>query len=211
PRCRADADPRALAHRPGPDPDLGIPPGPVRDGRGLDRPRRPRRRPPRGRGAVPGLDGGSSAMPHKSNPTSAVLLHRNGMRVPGALSTLTTAAAEAVEERSDGAWHAEWPALSELMTLAISSLIILDEMIAGLTVDAEAMRANLDAAGPGLFSEKLAIVYGDRLSKDELAAIVADGTDPVAALREAVGDEDGIEDFFSPERYLGEAEDIRRN
>src|SRR5690625_5792748 len=133
------------------------------------------------------------------------------MRVPGALSTLTTAAAEAVEERSDGAWHAEWPALSELMTLAISSLIILDEMIAGLTVDAEAMRANLDAAGPGLFSEKLAIVYGDRLSKDELAAIVADGTDPVAALREAVGDEDGIEDFFSPERYLGEAADIRRN
>ena len=155
--------------------------------------------------------GGSSAMPHKSNPTSAVLLHRNGMRVPGALSTLTTAAAEAVEERSDGAWHAEWPALSELMTLAISSLIILDEMIAGLKVDAEAMRANLDAAGPGLFSEKLAIVYGDRLSKDELAAIVADGTDPVAALREAVGDEDGIEDFFTPERYLGEAEDIRRN
>ena len=104
--------------------------------------------------------GGSSTMPHKSNPTSAVLLHRNGMRVPGSLSTLTTAAAEAVEERSDGAWHAEWPALSELMTLAISSLIILDEMIAGLKVNADAMRTNLDAASPGIFGEKLGIVFG---------------------------------------------------
>ena len=154
--------------------------------------------------------GGSSAMPHKSNPTSAVLLHRNGMRVSGALSTLTAAAAEAVEERSDGAWHAEWPALSELMTLAISSLIILDEMIAGLSVNAEAMRANLDAAGPGIFGEKLGIVYGDRLSKDQVASITAPDTDPVAALREAVGDEPGLDDFFAPETYLGEAEDIRR-
>jgi 3-carboxy-cis,cis-muconate cycloisomerase len=154
--------------------------------------------------------GGSSAMPHKSNPTSAVLLHRNGMRVPGALSTLTTAAAEAVEERSDGAWHAEWPALSELMTLAISSLILLDEMVAGLSVNPEAMRANLDAAGPGIFGEKLGIVFGDRLTKEQLAAITAPGTDPVAALREAVGDENGVEDFFTPESYLGEAEDIRR-
>ena len=154
--------------------------------------------------------GGSSTMPHKSNPTSAVLLHRNGMRVPGSLSTLTTAAAEAVEERSDGAWHAEWPALSELMTLAISSLIILDEMIAGLRVNADAMRVNLDAASPGIFGEKLGIVFGDRLDKDARAAIIAPGSDPVAALAAAIGEEDGIEEFFTPESYLGEAEDIRR-
>jgi 3-carboxy-cis,cis-muconate cycloisomerase len=155
--------------------------------------------------------GGSSAMPHKSNPTSAVLLHRNGMRVPGSLATLTTTAAEAVEERSDGAWHAEWPALSELMTLAISSLIILDELIASLTVNAEAMRENLDAASPGIYGEKLNIVFGDRLTKDQVAQIVAPGSDPVAALAEAVGDEDGIDEFFTPESYLGEAEDIRRS
>ena len=154
--------------------------------------------------------GGSSTMPHKSNPTSAVLLHRNGMRVPGSLSTLTTAAAEAVEERSDGAWHAEWPALSELMTLAISSLIILDEMIAGLKVNADAMRTNLDAASPGIFGEKLGIVFGDRIDKDTRAAIIAPGSDPIAALRAEIGDEDGIEEFFTPESYLGEAEDIRR-
>ena len=36
------------------------------------------------------------------------------------------------------------------------------------------------------------------------------GSDPVAALRAEIGDEDGIEEFFTPESYLGEAEDIRR-
>lgn len=155
--------------------------------------------------------GGSSAMPHKSNPTSAVLLHRNGMRVPGALSTLTTAAAEAVEERSDGAWHAEWPALSELMTLAISSLIILDEMIEGLSVNPEAMRANLEAASPGIYGEKLNIVFGDRLTKEQRTAILAPGADPLTELRSALGDEPGLEDFFTPESSLGDAEDIRRS
>src|SRR5699024_12456681 len=104
-------------------------------------------------------------MPHKSNPTSAVLLHRNGMRVPGALSTLTTAAAEAVEERSDGAWHAEWPALSELMTLAISSMIILDDMIDGLSVDVEAMSVKLAAARPGISREKMEYVSSNLLTQ----------------------------------------------
>ena len=74
------------------------------------------------------------------------------------------------------------------------------------------MRANLDAAGPDIFGEKLGIVFGDRLTKDELAAIIAHGTDPVAALREAVGDERRQSRTSShPNRYLGEAEDIRRN
>lgn len=161
--------------------------------------------------------GGSSAMPHKSNPTSAVLLHRNGMRVPGALSTLTTAAAEAVEERSDGAWHAEWPALSDLMTLSVSSLIILDDMITGLRVNPDAMRRNLDAASPGIYSERLNIAFGDRLTKDQLKAIVAPGADPVAELASALGDTGDsaggdvhdVSGYFSPENYLGEAEDIR--
>ncbi|RAE48817.1 3-carboxy-cis,cis-muconate cycloisomerase, partial [Burkholderia multivorans] len=115
--------------------------------------------------------GGSSAMPQKTNPTSAVLLHRNGMRVPGAMATLVTTSAEAVEERSDGAWHAEWPTLAELMTLALSSLTLLEETVAGLSADAARMRTNLDAASPGIFAEKVTTVFGDRLSKAQIAEI----------------------------------------
>ncbi|GAA1869780.1 lyase family protein [Brevibacterium marinum] len=162
--------------------------------------------------------GGSSAMPQKLNPTSAVLLHRNGMRVPGLMATLTSTAAEAIEERSDGAWHAEWPALSELMGLAVSSLTMLQTMVEGLSVDPEAMRGNVEAASPGIFAERLAIAFGDRLTKTDIQNIVAPSNDPVAALKTALdqhpadaadGDVD-LAGFFSPKNYLGDAEDIRQ-
>lgn len=160
--------------------------------------------------------GGSSAMPQKVNPTSAVLLHRNGMRVPGAMATLTSTAAEAVEERSDGAWHAEWPALSELMTLAVSSLIILNQMVDGLSANPDAMRANLDAASPGIFGERLTIAFGDRLDKADIQSVTT-SADPVAALAAALADAgtkappaQDLAGYFSAEDYLGEAEDIRR-
>ena len=163
--------------------------------------------------------GGSSAMPQKTNPTSAVLLHRNGMRVPGAMATLVTTAAEAVEERSDGAWHAEWPTLAELMTLALSSLTLLEETVAGLSADAARMRTNLDAASPGIFAEKVTTVFGDRLSKAQVAEITTPGGDPEQRLRDALAQSSGssddptppdVEGFFAPENCLGEAEDIRR-
>lgn len=162
--------------------------------------------------------GGSSAMPQKLNPTSAVLLHRNGMRAPGLMATLTSTAAEAIEERSDGAWHAEWPALSELMGLAVSSLIMLQTMVEGLSVNPEAMRKNVDAASPGIFAERLNIAFGDRLSKAEVQEIITAGGDPVAALTAALekhpveGEETpDLAGFFSPENYLGDAEDIRQS
>ncbi|MGO2028944.1 MULTISPECIES: lyase family protein [unclassified Brevibacterium] len=161
--------------------------------------------------------GGSSAMPQKLNPTSAVLLHRNGMRAPGAMATLTSTAAEAIEERSDGAWHAEWPALSELMSLAVSSLIMLQTMVEGLSVNPDAMLKNVDTASPGIYAERLNIAFGDRLSKTEIQNIIAPDGDPVAALSAAlaqhpVAGDDALDlaDFFSPENYLGDAEDIRQ-
>ncbi|WP_453984820.1 lyase family protein [Brevibacterium casei] len=161
--------------------------------------------------------GASSAMPQKANPTSAVLLHRNGMRAPGALATVTTAAAEAVEERSDGAWHAEWAPLAELMVLALSSLSLLEDMVAGLSVEAETMRRNLDAASPGIYGERLTTAFGDRLTKTQIQEIIVPGGDPSARLAAALADTPGdtppraeLEGFFAPEDYLGEAEDIRQ-
>ncbi|GAA1638288.1 MULTISPECIES: lyase family protein [Brevibacterium] len=160
--------------------------------------------------------GGSSAMPQKTNPTVAVLLHRNGMRAPGLLATVATTGAAAVEERSDGAWHAEWPALSALMVLALSSLALLEEMATGLSARPEAMRRNLDAAGPGIYGEKLTIVFGDRLSKDAITEILSGSGDPAERLGAALSATPGpvpdpaeLEGFFAPSSYLGEAEGIR--
>jgi 3-carboxy-cis,cis-muconate cycloisomerase len=97
--------------------------------------------------AAPGR-GVSSTMPHKENPVLSVLLRRSAIAAPGALQTLHTAAALAVDERPDGAWHAEWPALRELARHAAGGAALAAELLEGLTVDVRAAGENL-AAGLG--------------------------------------------------------------
>ena len=66
-------------------------------------------------GEVRVAEGGrSSTMPHKRNPTGAVLARACAIRVH-ALARTFDAAHE--HERAAGAWHAEWEALSDLLAL----------------------------------------------------------------------------------------------
>ncbi|MFW6188333.1 MAG: lyase family protein, partial [Actinomycetota bacterium] len=65
--------------------------------------------------------GVSSAMPQKQNPVLSVLLKRTALTAPQLLAQLHLAAALYVDERPDGAWHTEWPALRELARLAVAA------------------------------------------------------------------------------------------
>lgn len=101
--------------------------------------------------------GGSSAMPQKQNPVLSVLIRSAALRGPGLASTLHVAAAGAVDERPDGAWHAEWPTLRELLRLALGASALGAELTAGLTVDANRVQSNLVLTGEDLMSERRAI------------------------------------------------------
>jgi 3-carboxy-cis,cis-muconate cycloisomerase len=90
--------------------------------------------------------GGSSAMPHKHNPVAAVSVLGCTRRVPGLVAILA-AAAEQEHQRAAGAWHAEWQPLADLLQLTGSAAAWGADMLAGLTVEAEQMRANLAATG----------------------------------------------------------------
>ena len=61
-----------------------------------------------------GSGGGSSTMPLKSNPALSVLIRRAALAGPGLAATVHLAAATTVDERPDGAWHAQWAALRDL-------------------------------------------------------------------------------------------------
>ena len=52
-------------------------------------------------------------MPHKANPVLSTLVRRAALAAPPLGATLHLAAAEAVDERPDGAWHAEWATLRD--------------------------------------------------------------------------------------------------
>ena len=87
--------------------------------------------------------GGSSAMPQKQNPVVSVLLRSVSLRAPGLASALHVAAASFVDERPDGAWHSEWPALRELQRLALGGSALLQDLLEGLTVNLDAVARNL--------------------------------------------------------------------
>ncbi|MCM0622316.1 lyase family protein [Nocardioides bruguierae] len=106
--------------------------------------------------------GGSSTMPHKANPTAAVLLRRSALAAPGLAATLHAAAADQVEERADGAWHAEWAALTDLLRRTVVAARHATDLLAGLEVRVESMAARAADLHEDLTAEQrtLAAVAG---------------------------------------------------
>ncbi|WP_426241452.1 lyase family protein [Nocardioides sp. LHG3406-4] len=102
---------------------------------------------------VPGR-GGSSTMPHKQNPVLSVLVRSAALQAPMLGAQLHLASAQAVDERPDGAWHSEWPALRRLIQLTVTATSQSAELVAGLEVDTEVMRQRADRAAADLLAER---------------------------------------------------------
>lgn len=90
--------------------------------------------------------GGSSSMPHKANPVLSVLVRRAALTTPQLLATLHLCAADQVDERADGAWHAEWDTLRLLARRTAVASSQTADLLAGLQVHADRMADNLTAA-----------------------------------------------------------------
>lgn len=157
--------------------------------------------------------GGSSAMPQKSNPTVSVLLNRTGHEAPGLLASVAAAAGQAVDERPDGAWHAEWSALARLELGALTSARLLGELAERLRVDAGRMRENLRAAGPGVVAERLVHALGPDVPRAEITRVLAGASDPAEAraqLSALVPEErrGELSDLLDPLAYTGRAGEL---
>jgi 3-carboxy-cis,cis-muconate cycloisomerase len=99
--------------------------------------------------------GGSSAMPHKSNPVAAISARACARRAPGLVATLY-AAMEQEHERAAGAWHSEWPTLTALLTTVGSAASWLAESLASLRIDPARMAAAVAAGGQGQLAHAIA-------------------------------------------------------
>jgi 3-carboxy-cis,cis-muconate cycloisomerase len=133
--------------------------------------------------------GGSSAMPHKQNPVAAIAILGCTRRVPGLVATLI-AAAEQEHQRAAGAWHAEWEPFADLLRLTGSAASWGAELIGGLAVDPERMRANLDATRGLPLAEHvtglLAPALGRVAAHDLVARASAHAVATGVSLREAL-------------------------
>jgi 3-carboxy-cis,cis-muconate cycloisomerase len=127
-----------------------------------------------------GANGGSSTLPHKRNPISATLARACAQLVSGYASVLSASLAQE-HERGAGAWHAEWEALSGALAYTGGATHAIAAAIASLEVDAERMRANLEATHGLVVAERVSFLLAERHGRAEGHAIARD-----AARRAAV-------------------------
>jgi 3-carboxy-cis,cis-muconate cycloisomerase len=137
--------------------------------------------------------GGSSAMPHKSNPVRATLIAAAARQVP-ALAGVLFGSMTAEDERPSGAWHAEWQTLREALRLVGGAAENAAQLTANLRVHPERMRANLDLTQGLIVSERLIAELG----RAEAAALVKQG--PLSAAVDPA--------LLDPTTYLGAATEL---
>ncbi|MFC5761090.1 3-carboxy-cis,cis-muconate cycloisomerase [Actinacidiphila bryophytorum] len=167
-----------------------------------------------------GAGGGSSAMPHKSNPVRAALVAAAGRRLPQHAAVLFASMA-AEDERPAGAWHAEWQTLREALRDAGGAARDTAELTAGLRVDGRRMRENLDLTGGLLVSERLAAALAPLVGREQARRLLTRASRAAAdsgrPLGEALAEQPELRglpehrhlaELLDPTRYLGAAPEL---
>lgn len=157
-----------------------------------------------------GTGGGSSAMPQKQNPVDSVLIRSASLRTPQLGATLHLAAGGAVDERPDGAWHAEWPTLRELLRLVLGAAAHAADLARGLRVDTDAAARNVALTHGLIVAERLRLVLEPLVGAERFAALISDTegtlTERIHALPEAAHLD--VDDLLDPARYVGIAVEL---
>lgn len=163
-----------------------------------------------------GDGGGSSSMPQKSNPVRAILTVAAARRAPGLVATLLGTMVQE-HERAAGAWHAEWPTLTELVGITGGAAAHTSVLLEGLSIDPERMEAHV-AGNDLLMAEavagRLAGAMGGERAHDVVRRCVTAARGRGTSLRAALIDEPRVTEALSleeldaaldPRAHLGSA------
>ncbi len=115
--------------------------------------------------------GASSTLPQKHNPVDAIEILA-AVRGISAQVALLQAAMVQEHERAAGAWQAEWPAFAETLRLAGGAAFRLASLLAGLQVDPDRMRRNLDLTEGRIMAEHVVMLLGERVDRVMARALV---------------------------------------
>ncbi len=107
---------------------------------------------------------GSSTMPHKRNPVGCAVVLSAAVRVPGLVSTLLASMPQE-HERGLGGWHAEWETMPEIAMLAAGALNRMTDVMVGLEVDVQRMKANLDRTNGLVMAEAVTMALGAHVGR----------------------------------------------
>ena len=115
--------------------------------------------------------GASSTMPQKRNPITSETMVGNSI-IAGALSGAIARIMEPGHERAAGEWHAEWFLFPHLASLAASSLRGAVDLVTGMRVDPDRMRANLELDHGLILAEAYMIGLAPSLGRERAHDVV---------------------------------------
>lgn len=160
---------------------------------------------------------GSITMPQKRNPEFSEHLDTLSRLVRSAAGVMTEGMVQ-LHERDGRGWKAEWVALPQACAMTLKASGLAAELLEGLQVDEERMRANIADRRGFVFAEPVMRALADRVGKHTAHEIVYEaamaGVESGASFAEALLadervsahlDRAGIEELFDPERALGAA------
>ena len=162
--------------------------------------------------------GASSALPQKRNPVDAIEILA---AVPGINAQVAVLLGAMLQEheRAAGAWQAEWPAFAETLRLAGGAVSRLASLLAGLQVDTERMRRNLDLSGGCIMAEHVVVKLAERIDPVMARALVDTAVSTASSTGRAFRDvlredptitthlkPEELADALEPSGYLGVAQ-----
>jgi 3-carboxy-cis,cis-muconate cycloisomerase len=173
-------------------------------------------------GEVSEPGGGSSSMPHKRNPAGCTIALAAAARMPGLVSAMLAGMVQE-HERSTGGSQAEWPTISAVVQSMAAAAQAMADVFEGLTVDPDRMRRNLEATRGSIFAERAMTMLRPIVGRDKARTLVTQALQESRATGRSFGEAlsslpeaasaltpDALRDLEVPERYLGEAEEIRK-
>jgi 3-carboxy-cis,cis-muconate cycloisomerase len=159
--------------------------------------------------------GASSTMPQKRNPISCPILIAAATRLRDAVPTQLSAMIQE-HERSVAGQPTEWLVIPEAFVLASGALRHARDLLSGLEVDSERMRANLNLGNGLLMSESLMMGLAPKIGRGQAHSLVAAAAnraiDQATTLREQLIHDDAVmqwlteadlDQLLNPANYLG--------
>ena len=90
-------------------------------------------------------------------------------------------------ERALGGWQAEWPTLAALIETLGSAVQAMDEVAMGLTIDPDAMQANMDATEGAVLAERATFLLAEKMGKQKAGKLVEEALAKGGSFVEALG------------------------
>ncbi len=174
-------------------------------------------------GELSGQAGGSSAMPHKRNPSASAVALAAATRTPGLVAAYLAGMVQQ-HERGLGGLQAEWQTVKDVIEATGSALAAVLSAVETLTVHPDRMRANLQATQGVVFAEKASMLLIPKIGRAAAHELLSAASHEALASRRPFREilkknsevtrhlaPQQVDRIDVPEDYLGAAEVLRRH